>query len=289
MAINAFIATYDKYKQQTVHIHLSSRINLKCPVLDQNHSDGSWMLLPPEQSRDRAMLELLNHQETMLPHLPQLCPMSWPDMQVTNHKMFKIAAEPQQLFTWGQFSFISSSDAKIRSSSRVLQRTKPLPWHCHQRWHSGWDNWVQRGEKYQNENELGRRWRWWGSRASWERAQQSGELSYTSATLEILLFFLTNDQRYLSQNFINLIDRNQQRRGICKEAFRACEQVCKNTLGAKWKMVFCVNVKWEIRTIILVFPVFFLFSAIFLESLKYVSWDMILVFRKQPRGGRALQ
>ena len=86
MAINAFIATYDFYKQQTVHIHLSSRINLKCPVLDQNHSDGSWMLLPPEQSRDRAMLELLNHQETMLPHLPQLCPMSWPDMQVTNHQ-----------------------------------------------------------------------------------------------------------------------------------------------------------------------------------------------------------
>ena len=86
MAINAFIATYDNYKQQTVHIHLSSRINLKCPVLDQNHSDGSWMLLPPEQSRDRAMLELLNHQETMLPHLPQLCPMSWPDMQVTNHQ-----------------------------------------------------------------------------------------------------------------------------------------------------------------------------------------------------------
>ena len=69
MAINAFIATYDNYKQQTVHIHLSSRINLKCPVLDQNHSDGSWMLLPPEQSRDRAMLELLNHQETMLPHI----------------------------------------------------------------------------------------------------------------------------------------------------------------------------------------------------------------------------
>ena len=100
---------------------------------------------------------------------------------------------------------------------------------------------------------------------------------------------LTNDQRYLSQNFINLIDRNQQRRGICKEAFRACEQVCKNTLGAKWKMVFCVNVKWEIRTIILVFPVFFLFSATFLGSLKYVGWDMILVFRKQPSGGRALQ
>ena len=194
------------------------------------------------------------------------------------------AAEPQQLFTWGQFSLISSSDAKIRSSSRVLQRTKPLPWHCHQRWHSGWDNWVQRGEKYQNENELGRRWWWWGSRASWERAQQSGELSYTSATLEILLSFLTNGQRYLSQNFINLIDRNQQRRGICKEAFRACEQVCKNGLLCKCKVG-----NWEIRTISLVFPVFFLFSAIFLESLKYVSWDMILVFRKQPRGGRALQ
>merc|ERR1719430_1814245 len=46
------------------------------------NSDGSWMLLPPEQSRDREMLELLNHEETMLPHLPALCPMSWPDMQL---------------------------------------------------------------------------------------------------------------------------------------------------------------------------------------------------------------
>ena len=46
------------------------------------NSDGSWMLLPPEQSRDREMLDLLNHEETMLPHLPSLCPMSWPDMQV---------------------------------------------------------------------------------------------------------------------------------------------------------------------------------------------------------------
>ena len=46
------------------------------------NSDGGWMLLPPEQSRDREMLELLNHEETMLPHLPALCPMSWPDMQV---------------------------------------------------------------------------------------------------------------------------------------------------------------------------------------------------------------
>ena len=40
------------------------------------------MLLPPEQSRDEAMYDLLNHEETMLPNLPNLCPISWPDVQV---------------------------------------------------------------------------------------------------------------------------------------------------------------------------------------------------------------
>jgi len=44
--------------------------------------DGSWMLLPPEQSRDEAMYDLLNHEETMLPNLSNLCPISWPDVQV---------------------------------------------------------------------------------------------------------------------------------------------------------------------------------------------------------------
>ena len=40
------------------------------------------MLLPPEQSRDEAMYDLLNHEETMLPNLSNLCPISWPDVQV---------------------------------------------------------------------------------------------------------------------------------------------------------------------------------------------------------------
>ena len=40
------------------------------------------MLLPPEQSRDEAMFDLLNHEETMLPNLSNLCPISWPDVQV---------------------------------------------------------------------------------------------------------------------------------------------------------------------------------------------------------------
>ena len=40
------------------------------------------MLLPPEQSRDEAMCDLLNHEETMLPNLTNLCPISWPDVQV---------------------------------------------------------------------------------------------------------------------------------------------------------------------------------------------------------------
>ena len=107
------------------------------------------------------------------------------------------------------------------------------------------------------------RLKWWGNRANWEKALQNGEPSYTSNFKNTLYCVLsqwfsgamTNDNDhifviciqatgklyrdsiYLTQvgrgvllkidwnSSLKLIARSHHRRGICKEAYKACEQV----------------------------------------------------------------
>ena len=107
------------------------------------------------------------------------------------------------------------------------------------------------------------RLKWWGNRASWEKALQNGEPLYTSNFKNILYCVLskrfsgamtndydvmhviiichlytvngeillcshlsrTNRKRCVVENWLKLIARSHHRRGICKEAYKACEQV----------------------------------------------------------------
>jgi RimJ/RimL family protein N-acetyltransferase len=44
-------------------------------------ANGKWELLPPAESRDEQCHKLFNDENTMLPYLSILCPMTWEDMK----------------------------------------------------------------------------------------------------------------------------------------------------------------------------------------------------------------
>jgi len=144
------------------------------------------MLLPPEQSRDRAMFDLFNHEETMLPNLPSLCRMSWSDMQ--------------------------------------LRRSDHRHGFCN------------------------------GRNLCLDIVTSDGTLVGTTGFREVKVMRKQGQLREGTAEWGAIIHKSHQRRGICKEAYRACEQeaakrwpgitiIAKTTSGNEAMLKFLGNMK----------------------------------------------